>query len=87
MANKMKPVPGRDTSNQPMTNAEKLIKKEIAMKTNNSRISTWDRIMMAITFAEAGEHDTARELLKERQNIQRPETRNEKFDQRPELRA
>jgi hypothetical protein len=25
-----------------------------------------ERIMMAITFAEAGEHDTAREFLKER---------------------
>jgi hypothetical protein len=57
------------------------------METNNNRISTWDRIMMAITFAEVGEHDTARELLKDKQNEQRPEARNRKLDQRPEFRA
>lgn len=66
---------------------KRLIKKEIVMETNNNHISTWDRVMMAITFAEVGEHDTARELFKEKQNEQRPETRNRKVDQRPELRA
>jgi hypothetical protein len=57
------------------------------MDTTNNRISAWDRIMMAITFAEAGEHDTARELLSNKQKEQRPESRSRKSEQRPEIRA
>ena len=51
-------------------------------------INTWDRIMMAITFAEADEEQTAREFLsparKENRPDQRPQKKNEK---RPDLRA
>jgi len=57
------------------------------METNTNRISAWDRIMMAAAFAEEGEHETARELLTERDNEQRPEARNRKSEQRPEIRA
>lgn len=57
------------------------------METNTIRISQWDRIMMAITFAEAGEHETAKELLTEKQNELRPESRNRKAEHRPELQA
>ncbi len=34
----------------------------------------FEKIMMAITFAESGEHETAKELLREtdRKNIDRP---------------
>jgi len=57
------------------------------METNTNRITAWDRIMMAIAFAEEGEHETARELLTEKYNEQRPESRNRKSEQRPEIRA
>ena len=57
------------------------------METSNPRISKWDRIMMAITFAEVGEHETARELLTEKRKEQRPDVRNRKVEQRPEMRA
>lgn len=57
------------------------------MDTRNISINAWDRIMMAITFAEAGEHETARELLTKKQKEQRPESRNRKSEQRPEIRA
>ena len=57
------------------------------METNTNRISTWDRIMMAVAFAEEGEHETAKELLNEKYNEQRPESRNRKSEQRPEIRA
>lgn len=40
-------------------------------------LNFWDRIMMAITFAEVGEAETARDIMK---------TRNRK-DQRPESRV
>lgn len=46
----------------------------------------WDRIMMAITFAEANEADTARDFL----NPPRKRKDNriqEQKDQRPELRV
>jgi len=57
------------------------------METRNPAISTWDKIMMAITFAEVGEHDTARELLTRKENETRPEARIRNADQRPEIRA
>ena len=62
-------------------------KKERIMETRENLISTWDKIMMAITFAEEGEHDTARELLTDKRSEQRIESRNRKSEQRPEIRA
>jgi hypothetical protein len=43
--------------------------------------------MTAITFAEAGEAETAIEFLDKKSNEQRPETRIRKNEQRPELRV
>ncbi len=57
------------------------------METSKNRITTWDRIMMAIAFAEVGEHDTARELLAEKRKDRRPDLRNRKDEQRPEIRV
>ena len=57
------------------------------METRNPVITTWDKIMMAITFAEVGEHETARELLTQKESETRPEARLRKSEQRPELRA
>ena len=58
------------------------------MTTRTTKLSTWDRIMMAITFAEADEPQTARELLTPEQAEKRPETRIRKeTGKRPELRA
>jgi hypothetical protein len=53
----------------------------------NALKSNWlDKIMMAITFAEAGEADTARDILNQKQ--QRPALRVRKeTDRRPELRV
>lgn len=56
------------------------------MESRKPVITTWDRIMMAITFAEVGEHDAARELLK-KESETRPEARLRKAEQRPEIRA
>lgn len=53
---------------------------------NQTQITTWDRIMMAITFAEANEHQTARDLITGKDQTLRPETRKEPA-KRPELRA
>ena len=36
------------------------------MNTQTENINAWDRIMMAITFAEAGEAGTAREVISKR---------------------
>ncbi|MCF6289877.1 MAG: hypothetical protein L3J03_02590 [Desulfobacterales bacterium] len=53
------------------------------MKTQMENISAWDRIMMAITFAEAGEHETARKVMN-----RRPGSRIRKESaRRPELRV
>lgn len=58
------------------------------MTTEKNTISAWDRIMMAITFAEADEELTARELLQgtKKEQRPRPRVRNE-AEKRPELRA
>ena len=57
------------------------------MKQNTNRLNLWDRIMTAITFAEAGEAETAIEFLEKKTNEKRPETRIRKNEQRPELRV
>ena len=56
------------------------------MKTE-TKLSYWDRIMMAITFAEANEAETARDFLT-RPEEKRPERRTEKrTENKPELRV
>ena len=57
------------------------------MEQNTKKLNLWDRIMMAITFAEAGEAETAVQLLDKKTNEQRQETRIRKTEQRPELRV
>ena len=58
------------------------------MSNTKNKVNLWDRIMMAITFAEADEATTARELLTPGKNEKRPEKRARKDkEQRPELRA
>ena len=57
------------------------------MEHNTKKLNLWDRIMMAITFAEAGEEETAMELLDQKTKEKRPETRARKSVQRPELRV
>jgi hypothetical protein len=58
------------------------------MSDTTTKLSAWDRIMMAITFAEADEAGTARELLAPERAETRPENRPRKeTGRRPELRA
>jgi hypothetical protein len=54
---------------------------------NTKKLNLWDRIMMAITFAEAGEAKTAIEMLDNKTKEQRPEARVRKSERRPELRV
>jgi hypothetical protein len=56
------------------------------MTTRTTKLSAWDRIMMAITFAEENEPETARDILNPEKVEKRPETRKE-TDRRPELRV
>lgn len=57
------------------------------MSTYTNHLNKWDRIMMAITFAEAGEAGTARDLMNQKTNNHRPEVSTEKrTERRPELR-
>ena len=44
-----------------------------------------ERIMMAITFAEAGEQDTAREFLREKKRLRKQKRPRQR--PRPQLRA
>ena len=49
------------------------------MSTETAPINFWDRIMMAITFAEAGEDAMAREILGKRtESEKRSESRTRK---------
>ena len=52
------------------------------MKANTEKLNAWDRIMMAITFAEANEPETARKVISKRaerrtrkESVQRPQLR------------
>jgi len=53
----------------------------------NTKLNLWDRIMMAITFAEAGEDTTAREILGKRtESEKQSESRTRKESgKRPKL--
>ena len=57
------------------------------MEQNTKKLNLWDRIMAAITFAEAGETNTAIVLLDRKTKEKRPENRARKSVQRPELRV
>jgi hypothetical protein len=48
-------------------------RKEKAMNTLWEKI---ERLMMAVTFAEAGEHETAREIMQENERPDRPRPAN-----------
>lgn len=54
-------------------------------------LTKFDRLMAAVTFAEAGEFETAREMMKEEKrtdrHTQRPEMRKQQTARRPNLRA
>lgn len=56
------------------------------MRNETDQISTWDRIMMAITFAEANEHKTAREIMTGKEVRRQAEIRKESA-RHPDLRA
>ena len=57
------------------------------MKQKTDKLNLWDRIMAAITFAEAGEANTAIEMLDQKTREKRPESRIRKSEKRPELRV
>ncbi len=60
------------------------------MKQTQSKTGMFERIMMAITFAEAGEHDTALDYLEDRyqnESRQQLETTVRRKESRPRLRA
>lgn len=50
-------------------------------------INLWDRVMMAITFTEAGEDATAREMLDLNKRQQRRVRKEQSKEQRPTLRV
>jgi len=51
-----------------------------------NRLNRWDRIMMAITFAEAGEFETAREIMDQRARKQQEAQLRKESERRPEVR-
>ena len=66
--------------------AETIINRKITGGFTMSIREKIERIMLAITFAEAGDHDSAREFLKEEKR-QRASKRVSRRRPRPELRA
>jgi len=57
------------------------------MESKTKKLNLWDRFMAAITFAEAGEAETAIEMLDRKTKEKRPESRVRKSEQRPQLRV
>lgn len=66
-----------------------ILQEESIMNTSTKQPNWWDRIMAAITFAEAGEPETARDILDKRTiKQQRPESRpGKRSEKRPQLRV
>lgn len=46
-----------------------------------------ERLMMAVTFAEAGEHDTAREIMREEERLKKRDRAVKTQRPRPQLKA
>lgn len=46
-----------------------------------------ERLMLAVTFAEAGEHDTAREFLKEEERPRKRKRPERRKEDRKQMRA
>jgi hypothetical protein len=61
--------------------------EDITLKHRIKELNLWDKFMMAITFAEAGEAETAIQLFDQKTKEKRPETRARKSEKRPELRV
>ena len=59
------------------------------MESGNKRPNMWDRVMMAITFAEAGDAETAQDMMGRRTGKeQRSESTNrKKHAKRPQQRV
>ena len=56
----------------------------------NKLVDTFERLMLAVTFAEAGDHETARRIMKEKAAKRRKRSVvkvRKHVDQRPMLRA
>ena len=66
------------------------LKENINMLNMSKLVDTFERLMVAVTFAEAGDHETARNIMKKKpaNRRERPhmKVRNQ-VDQRPVLRA
>jgi hypothetical protein len=60
------------------------------MLTMNRFVENFERLMVAVTFAEAGDHETARKIIKEKPANRRKRSAikvKNQADQRPVLRA
>jgi hypothetical protein len=62
-------------------------KEDPKVEYRTRKLNLWDRFLAAITFAEAGEAETAIEMLNKEHKEKRPEARVRKSEQRPELRV
>lgn len=57
------------------------------MANEQQKLNWWDKVMMAITFAEADEAETARDILGRQKQKRQAERLNKQKDNRPELRV
>ena len=71
------------------TTNNNIFHKEYVMETGKNHLNMWDRVMMAITFAESGDAETARDMLGRRTGKeQRPESKDrKKIAKHPQLRV